>query len=171
MKRVLVPLDGSEQAESALLPLAQLLAKGDVVALLWIGKPEHLQRVGSSPDGRRGAGFIGSPGSMVSAPPDISVFAETRPQVEERQISEGRDYLERLAAGLRNLGFWVTTHCQIAEHPAEVVVEFARDMKPTFIVMVRRSHFGVGEVLFGSVATRVIEAEVAPVLLVPIPQH
>jgi nucleotide-binding universal stress UspA family protein len=40
-------------------------------------------------------------------------------------------------------------------------------MQPAFIAMLRRTHPGVAEVIFGSVATSVMRADVAPVLFVP----
>jgi nucleotide-binding universal stress UspA family protein len=171
MKRVLVPLDGSKDAEVALPFLGGILDKDDVVALLWVGKPEAPQRVGALPGKPARGGFSGPSGGVIGvATPDVSVFAETKDQTSERQIAEARDYLETLAETLRQAGIWVSTHALLDEHPADAVVEFARNMKPTFIAMLRRTKFGVGERLFGSAATRVIESEVAPVLFVPAPR-
>jgi nucleotide-binding universal stress UspA family protein len=101
--------------------------------------------------------------------PDVPVYDETEDQALQRQISESQDYLEGLAASLRRAGLDVKTEVRTNDHPAQTIVEYAKQMKPTFIAMLRRTHISVGEVLFGSVATQVIQAEVAPVLFIPGP--
>jgi nucleotide-binding universal stress UspA family protein len=42
-------------------------------------------------------------------------------------------------------------------------------MKPGFIAMLRRTHPGLAERIFGSVASNIVRADVAPVLFVPSP--
>jgi nucleotide-binding universal stress UspA family protein len=171
MKRVLVPLDGTKDAEAALPFLEQVCSPGDSVVLLCVAKPENPERSGSRP-GRRVRGAFAGPsgGVMGMVTPDVPVFAETKDQSVERQLSEAHDYLEGIASELRKSGLEVATQAMIDDKPAEAIVDMAKEVKPTFIAMLRRTHFGIGERLFGSVATQIVEAEVAPVLFVPSPK-
>jgi nucleotide-binding universal stress UspA family protein len=95
------------------------------------------------------------------------MFRETDDQSFDRQVHEATDYLEGLATPLRRAGFEVKTEVRLDEHPAETIIELAKELKPSFIAMLRRTRFGLAERLFGNVATRVVESEVAPILLVP----
>ena len=168
MKRVLVPLDGTENAEEALAWLEHLCAPGDLVVLLSVKRPENPERIGGVPGRVVTGGFAGPSGGVVGiATPDASVFAETTDQVSGRQLSEARDYLESLADGMRRPGLEVKTETLIADDPAEMVVRYARQMKPTFITVCRRTHFGISELVFGSATMQLLQAEVAPVLFVP----
>jgi nucleotide-binding universal stress UspA family protein len=138
------------------------------VVLLSVKKPEEPERIGSRPGEAVAGGFAGPSGGVMGVvTPDVSLFRETKEQSLDRQLSEARDYLEGLAGGLRSAGFDVKTEVRTDDHPARIILEYAKEMKPTFIAMLRRTHFGLGELLFGSVATQVVQAEVAPVLFVP----
>ncbi|WP_193368969.1 universal stress protein [Pelagibius marinus] len=55
-------------------------------------------------------------------------------------------------------------------HPAEVIVEQARELAPDLIVMGTHSHPGLYRTLLGSVARKVVSRVERPVLLVPIPE-
>ncbi|HLF76106.1 MAG TPA: universal stress protein [Dehalococcoidia bacterium] len=168
MKNVLVPLDGTKDAEAALPLLEQVCSSGDSIVLLSVQKPEDAQATGTVPGRRVRGGFAGpSGGVMGMVTPDVPVYDETKDQTLQRQIGETQDYLEGLAADLRRAGLDVKTEVRMDDHPAQAIVEYAKQMKPTFIAMLRRTHLGVGEILFGSVATQVIRSEVAPVLFVP----
>jgi nucleotide-binding universal stress UspA family protein len=168
MKRVLVPLDGTKNAEAALSSLAQFCGPNDEVVLLKVEKPEAPQRAGyrASPAVMQA---IASPASGVafSSPPEVPYYVETGDQATQRQLDEAKDYLEGLAGNLRASGQKVQTEVLIADDPEEAIVDYAREMQPAFIAMLRRTQPGLAEVIFGSVATRVMRADVAPVLFVP----
>jgi nucleotide-binding universal stress UspA family protein len=167
MKSILVPLDGTNTAERTLSFLEQVSNPGDKVVLLSVQKPEAPVKSGSLPGQVVRGGFAPAGGVTGLVTPPTPVYRETDDQSFERQIHHAMDYLEGLAAPLRKTGLEIRTEVRLDEHPAEAIIAYARDMRPTFITMLRRTRFGLGELLFGNVATRVIESEVAPVLLVP----
>jgi nucleotide-binding universal stress UspA family protein len=72
-----------------------------------------------------------------------------------------------VAGPLRSAGLSVETRVLVNNDPARAIVDYARDMHPDFVVMLRRTHPGIGEIVFGSIASRVAHADVAPVLFVP----
>jgi nucleotide-binding universal stress UspA family protein len=168
MKRVLVPLDGTKNAEAALSSLAQLCNPEDEVVLLKVEKPEGPQRAGYRPSPGEMDAIVGPAGGVASlSPPDVPYYVETGDQAAQRQLDEAKDYLESLAGNLRANGQKVQTEVLIADDPQDAIVDYAREMQPAFIAMLRRTHPGVAEVIFGSVATSVMRADVAPVLFVP----
>jgi nucleotide-binding universal stress UspA family protein len=148
--------------------LAQFCSPGDEVVLLKVEKPEAAQRAGYRPSpavmeassGRQVA-------SPLSLPPDVPYYVETGDQVTQRQLDEAKDYLEGLAGALRSNGQRVQTQVLIADDPEGAVVDYAREMRPAFIAVIERPHPRLAEVIFGSVATSVMRAEVAPVLFLP----
>jgi nucleotide-binding universal stress UspA family protein len=84
-------------------------------------------------------------------------------------MDEAKDYLEALANEIRAQGHRVQTEVLIADKPADAIIEYAKEMRPSFIAMLRRTHPSVAELIFGSVAMSVMKADVAPVLFVPPP--
>jgi nucleotide-binding universal stress UspA family protein len=99
--------------------------------------------------------------------PEAPAFADTQDQSAASRFGETKDYLERLAAPLRNAGISVTTEVSIANHADEAIIRFAKASKPAFIALSRSTRLQPNERLFGSVTTRVVESNVAPILLVP----
>jgi nucleotide-binding universal stress UspA family protein len=168
VKSALVPLDGTKNAEAALVFLETVFSPGDSVVLLAIRRPEAPERIGTAPGEAIAGGFAGPSGGVMGVvTPGAPVFAETSEQALERQTDEASDYLEGLAGRLRGAGLQVKTEVRTDTKTAEAIIDYAKVMKPTFIAMVRSTHQSVGERLFGSVARHIVQADVAPVLLVP----
>jgi nucleotide-binding universal stress UspA family protein len=94
-------------------------------------------------------------------------YSETRDQSIQRQLDEANDYLGRIASGLRTKGYAVRIEAMVDDDIAGSIVKYAREMKPTFIVMLRTTSSAIGRRLFGSVASSVVNSDVAPVLLFP----
>jgi nucleotide-binding universal stress UspA family protein len=169
MKRVLVPLDGTKDAEAALPWLSEVCAGDDEIVLLSVKRREATQRRGSRP-GERVEQAISEPGGGVAdaVSPDLPTYAESGTQTLQRQLDETTDYLEGLASGLRDEGFIVHTDVLISDRPGEAIIDYARQLKPSFLIMVRRTH-SFAERIFGSVSENILKADVAPVLFVPPP--
>jgi nucleotide-binding universal stress UspA family protein len=162
MKQVLVPLDGAQSSEKALPVLHQLCTGDDTIVLFAARKPAYPVKTGVQPgDAIREVEEFG----LVT--PEVPVFAESDGQTAARQTGETKDYLEALAVPLRNAGFSVRTEVSLDERADESIIQFARAFKPTFIVLSRSTRLQPAERLFGSVTTRVIESNVAPIVLVP----
>ncbi len=109
MKKVLVPLDGSQASEKALPFLRQVCAENDTIVLFSVQKPELPVQTGTLP-GRA------IEGAEVLVTPEVPVLAETVEQGFARQVDETKGYLERLAAPLRDAGFNVRTEVSLDEH-------------------------------------------------------
>jgi nucleotide-binding universal stress UspA family protein len=162
MKKVLVPLDGTLASEKALPFLDQVCSEKDTVVLFSSQKPIYPAKTGDSP----GTAIPATePFGLVT--PEVPVLAESEEKSFSAQAGEARDYLERLAGPLRKVGVDVRTEVRFEEQPDEAIIRFARDFKPTFIVLSRSTRLRPAERIFGSVTTRVIESDVAPVMLVP----
>ena len=167
-RTILVPLDGTRNAENALDALEHLCSSDDRIILLKVEKPEALQATGVKPGRRMRGSIVGPAGGIRGVvSPNVPTYAETSEQVRDRQIDESKSYLERLASPIRQRGHMVETEVAIGSDVDEAIVTYARRVKPDFIAMLRRTHLGLGERLFGSVATSVVRSEVAPVLFVP----
>ena len=147
-KRILLPLDGTEHAEVALRALPGLSDPGDEIVLLSISEPRKAVQAGMRP------GRIIRGGSADRTRPDFPVYAESDDQVIQGQLNE--------------LGFnEVELAVEVSEDPAGAIVDVARRVNPTFILMVRTTSPGIGERVFGTVAQRVIREDVSPVMIVP----
>lgn len=162
MKKVLVPLDGTLASEKALPFLHRVCAENDAIVLFSVEKPKYPVKTGDSP-GR--AIPATEPFGLVT--PEVPVLAESEEKSFASQIGETKDHMERLAAPLREAGLNVSTVVLLDEHADEAIIRFARDFKPTFITLSRSTRLQPAERLFGSVTTRVVESNVAPIMLVP----
>ena len=162
-RRVLIPLDRTERAEDALKALPDICEKGDEVILLSIAAPEHETMTGMRP-GRTITRAAGIPR------PDMPVYAETSDQVSQRQLDELESYLTPKARELEAAGYNVAMAFELSDHPGEAIAEVARRVKPTFVMLVRATHYGIQERMFGTAAQHVITEGIAPVMILPGPR-
>jgi nucleotide-binding universal stress UspA family protein len=149
--------------------LPTVCEKGDQITLLSIAEPERELQTGLRP-GRviMGSGFgTGTGGAAGFARPDLPIYGETADQALEHQLDLLETYLSPKAKALEAEGFIASMAFEISRDPAEAIVEVARRLKPTFILMARTTHPGIAERLFGTVAQQVIRADVAPVMILP----
>ncbi len=138
-KRILIPLDGSASAEQA-LPHAIAHAEHFGAELL-------LLRI-----------LVPLPRGLGASEPALS-------RAEEAMAALATEYLERLAAGVREHD----SRVQVAisqGHPHLEIVNFAEANQVDLIVMSTRGQSGISRWLMGSVADRVVRGANVPVLLV-----
>lgn len=139
-RRLLVPLDGSSLAEEA-LPHALNLARR-------FGSELVLLRV------------IISPYAIVA--PDL-VLAGTDPNLPELN-QQAQQYLDSVATQLPGAESARTIVC---EGPvAEAILEHAAALDVDLIIMSTHGRGGVSRWVYGSVAERVLQGSVCPVLLI-----
>ncbi len=139
--KILIPLDGSELAES-ILTYVETLARDDTQIVL--------MKVGVI----RSIAFM----TMDQSP---MIYDESGDR--DRITAESRQYLEGLAQGLRNRGFSVNYVVAFGD-PAEVILDFAKSLKVDLIAMCTHGRSGISRLLFGSVAEAVIRRSSVPVL-------
>lgn len=145
IRRIVVPLDGSERGRAA-LPLATALARHLAAPIALITVVEPQRQMGAASVG--GAAFS----AEMYAGLDEEVEAVARAQLAEAEKS--------LAAA----GVEVTT--KLAHGPAGgAVIDFATPAD--LIVMTSRGHGGLVRMVLGSVADTIVREGPAPVLLVP----
>ena len=111
------------------------------------------------------------PGRVISderTRPDFPVYAETNDQVIQGQLAELQDYLRTKSSELSELGFEnIQIAVEVSDDPAHAIVQLARHIRPTFIVMVRTAHPGIAERVFGTITQHVSREDVAPVMILP----
>ncbi len=160
-RRILVTLDGSELSE-AVLPEVSKLAAGSDIAV-------HLITIAELPPGvveeTRPLVVAGAaaPGGVVSVPP--ARMLETKGQAIEHTRQELQSYVESKAAELRKSGVRVQTNVLFGD-PAAEILAYAKGKQADLIVMATHGRSGFSQVVFGSVAARILSSGVTPVLLV-----
>lgn len=145
---ILVPLDGSRLAEEV-LPYALSVAEafGSRLILLQV-----------------------VPASRTVAPTDpiAQLAVEPAPEVgEELALEEerARTYLEWTAEPIRQRGLEV--ECVVIRgSPAEAIVHYALEREVDLIALSTHGRTGLGRLVFGSVAERVVRETGKPVLLI-----
>lgn len=146
IRRILVPLDGSELAES-ILPHAEAVAKqsdpGSIeIVLLSVCDPTL-------------------PATDYDYAPAPFNWDE---QVQGWKRQDER-YLAKIEKQLRDSGLNVRSEVLIGR-PAETIVEYASENRISLIVMSTHGRSGLGRWVFGSVAEKVSHGVTAPILLV-----
>lgn len=144
---IAVPLDGSVYAEAA-LPYAKELARDFDAELLLVRVAETAQVY-----------------SMMSPEPVGGASAEAINEVTEQLVSETRDYLEATATAVRAEGFNVKTEA-LEGFPADQLMALEREMAVNVIVMATHGRSGLGRIVFGSVADRILKNGTTPILMI-----
>ncbi len=137
--RIVVPLDGSRFATSA-LPLARELVTalgGELLLMMAVSPPEV---------------------AMMSE----LAYAQFDPAAE---VATATDYLDQLAAGEITAGRPTKTKALVGM-PEQVVAEVARTNDATLIVMATHGRGGLGRLVMGSVADATLRQGTTPLLLV-----
>ena len=137
-KRILVPLDGSELSETALVH-AVALAKPLQAQLVLLHVVVFLTR------------------DFDVIPMEAASSAEV--------MADAKRYLERTAGNVRRLGIAVTTSVE-SGRVADTIVDYAVDHEVDLIVMSTHGRTGAARWLIGSVADRVLRQSVSPVMIV-----
>jgi nucleotide-binding universal stress UspA family protein len=144
--RILLPLDGSERAESV-LPLVTDLARS-------FGATVTLARIVPFPGGI----YFGSPYAPM-------VAAETFDDTMARDRDAAKAYLQMVADRLRAAGVAAETVIQDGDATSRLLRLLA-DTQFDLVVMATHGRTGIPRFVLGSVAERMIEASQTPVLLV-----
>ena len=138
-KRVLIPLDGSANAEQA-LPHAIAQARHYQAELIFLKVLEPL------------------PHARGMSLGDLE-------RIKQQANTWAREYLERLAADVRQQGILVRAVTIDGRAHVEIP-QFAETNQVDLIVMSTRGQSGLSRWLMGSVADRVVRGATVPVLLV-----
>lgn len=147
LRRVLVPLDGSPLAEKVLPPVEALLdAVPAELILLRLVQPTLAD--------------------MTVANRWSQALVQRLQELQQALESEARQYLEQLAAGLRQRGRRVQTRVACHDQAAAGIIEEARSAQADLIALATHGRGGWKRALLGSVADKVLRAGTLPMLLV-----
>ncbi len=143
-KHLLVPLDGSKLAETA-LPAARELANrfDSTITLVQIVRGPH-----------------------VSASLGGDAYADVLLNLRKQTLEDANSYLKPLQTELMQDGFRAHFHVVEGEAIAESIVEAGQELGIDTVVMSTHGRGGLSRWVFGSVADKVLRLANVPVLLI-----
>ena len=139
-KKILVPLDGSELAKTALDQAEKLAKTFDAEIVLFQVVP-----------------FMPIYGSPELVTPLI---------VDEKQKEAVGKYLAELAEELKKRGLKVTTAVRTGQQVAAEIIDFAKEKGVDLIVMCTHGRSGITRWVLGSIALKVLTRAETPILLI-----
>ena len=143
----MVPLDGSELAE-CVLPHLEAVAGGcnvGTVTLVRVVKPLHLY------------------GGAESGLP-----IEERQRLEKDSMDVARNYLDQVAKRLRDHGILAQTEVLFG-HVIDKLIEYANNSGVDLIVIATHGRSGIGRLVWGNDADRILRSSSVPVMMVRAP--
>ncbi len=164
--KILITLDGSKFAEAILEPINELAALSAAeVHVIEVVKPTAgstgwAQPPTDYPHALSESMMIGMPNTQEA----LGRPAGTRGQAEERTRQAAEDYLASVAA--RSFPTDTTRQVVFGEDPAEAILGYARRENIDLIAIATHGRTGLARMLMGSVASKLLEAGVAPLYLV-----
>ncbi len=155
MNTILVPLDGSELARTA-LPYAQMLASTFSAHI-------HLLRVLSSTD--QEDLFISPSSALYKRTSALGVNKERTHRIWTMLRQQAEADLQTQAALLREAGFEVLVDIRVGS-PAETIVKITEHESVNMIVMATHGYSGLRRWALGSVTDKVVRATTTPVFVI-----
>ena len=146
--RVVVPLDGSALAETA-LPMAEELARALRVPISLVRVVEML-----------GLAFAGDPFG--------GAYVDYTPMLDEMRTA-AQEYLDRIAAALRRKDLAVEARAVIGL-PVETITGIAGEKPGTLVTLTTHGRTGWRALVLGSIARRVVLLAQGPVLVIRPPR-
>jgi nucleotide-binding universal stress UspA family protein len=147
IERVIVPLDGSWEAETALAVAESIAAEGLPLVLMRCVEPLSI-------------GFVADPSGIPYVGMQSIITA---------MVQDARDYLEEVAERLRKRGMVVTTEVSVGA-AAPGIAAYARCSPGSIVVLASHARAGWRRVVLGSVARRVAQIVPTPVVVCPLPR-
>lgn len=151
LKHVMVPLDESELAESA-LPYAREIVDASTGKITLIGVvyvPEYITS------------------GLYPVPFEYQI--ENYEDVRKTRVNNAKDYLEKIVHDLQRGGLQAEIVVRTG-NPADRIVETAEELAVDAIVMSTHGRSGFNRWIFGSVTQKVLNATPCPVMVIP-PVH
>ena len=152
-ERILVPLDGSEVGESALVSIEELVSKlapkvkVEVTVVRVISSLSH---------------YVISGETSAQVP-------YTKQEMEHRE-KEIEGYLDKISANLRSNGAITKTKVAIG-NATEEIIKLAQETKTDLVAMSTHGRSGFSRLAFGSVTDKVLRSINIPVLVIKAPKE
>ena len=153
LQKILILLDGSQFAES-IIPYIEGMANGfNEVILLRVIKPMNIPHVHAY--------------DTYEIMPEFEKYEKDLMASAEREVKR---YLSKNESALRDRGVKVSS-AWLWGKPAQTILQYAEDNSVNLIAMSTHGFSGISKWAYGSVATRIIEGSLKPVLLIrpPLP--
>ncbi len=151
--RLIVPLDGSDLAE-LILPHVAYLASS-------LGLPVTLVQITQSEEEYYRYAAMG-PGAVPVSPPSAPSISE----LVQLAAQEASAYLEDVKSRLAGLGVQDVQTLTTQGTPADVITDTVAEETGSLVAMTTHGRSGVGRMMLGSVAERVVRQSGCPVLVV-----
>ncbi len=149
-RKILVPLDGSQEAERV-LPHVLALARSMEAEIVLLRVPLYAYAHEAFHNGAGGHG---------RAPQPV-------PRDREAALTESRNYLNKMRNNLIRLGFRISVVVAEGEAAARIIA-YTQAAQVDLIAMATHARTGVGRLLYGSVTDEVMRRSGKPVLCVRI---
>jgi nucleotide-binding universal stress UspA family protein len=148
LERILLPLDGSEAGEAAVPYVRELAGKLglEVILLGVVPAGQHIRTVG-------GLDYILYP------EPEMDLYKK-----------EAREYLDKLYQRLAVKKGKVSVSLKIGDNVAGEIIKFAKRRGVSLIAISAHGHSGIEKWVFGSTASKIVQASRMPILLVRVPK-
>jgi nucleotide-binding universal stress UspA family protein len=148
LNHVLVPLDGSLLAQTALDHALILLGENSRITLVTVLEPQEIAL----------SEFY--PSTIIPKPSENDQFMNAA-------IARAKNYLNQLSEDTEvQYGYRVTTAVEIGD-PATALTDIAKEAEVDAIVMSTHGRSGISRWLFGSVTQKVLSAAPCPVFVIP----
>jgi nucleotide-binding universal stress UspA family protein len=147
---IIVPLDGSELAEAALAPAAELQRKLGSQLILVRAVESESQVLAQTP-------------TFFESPAGAAANIELLQDVVEAERKEASEYLD---AAIQKLGASNAIKDIRTGRAADAIIAVANEKPGALIVMSSHGRGGLGRLVFGSVADAVLKDSDIPVLLI-----
>jgi nucleotide-binding universal stress UspA family protein len=149
LKDILVPLDGSELSERALLYAESIIEEDGHMILMLVVEPVDVI-IGPS-------GFAGGPALIPGV---------TQSEYEQEEIvKHAQDYLSQIATKINKTKIEIETIVQVGK-PEDEIVDFATNSSIDAIVMSTHGRTGLSRWFMGSVTQKVLGAAPCPVFVI-----
>lgn len=147
IKTIMVPVDGSAPSESV-LPYAATMARvfGAEIRLVQVAETARVY-------------------ALMSREPSAPVMVETINEIGEQMVAESDAYLQQLAGQLTAEGITVKT-VTLDGFPGEQLLAYEKQEDIDLVIMATRGRSGIGRLVFGSVAERMLKDGKTPVMMI-----
>src|SRR5215208_318458 len=150
MREILVPLDGSPLAETAVGPAA-------VLAKLWDAEMSLVQMVYPV---------------LFSSDPVLPFAGGHDEELTSRQRETAADYVRDLSGSLRAHGIRSSGMAVVGPRPvAQSLIDLANPARVSLVVMATHGRGGLRRLVLGSVTDKVVRGAKVPILVVPAARH
>lgn len=146
-KKIMVPLDGSELAETV-LPHVEAFIEGFNVTDVILVRVVEPARVPYSVDG--------------------AVYSEDLVKLDASRKSSAKDYLDQIAGRFKHEGTAVRSEV-IVGRTTESLVDYAEQNGVDLIIIATHGRSGVTRWVMGSVADKLLRSASVPVLMIRVP--